>query len=316
VNTIALQVPFKDVALRGDATRNPVIGVWTTTERPRVRITGEGSSGNWVQVSRLGNPLVNEVVVPTGLKDAFNASRPDQDAKNAAIVARVTDPEVPKLIEAIYKLKAPATPRDDLVEIFLTGITTKANGPIKVDLNSQLNNADVDPKRFAPGEMLRLNLTTPVTANPNRLGVLGGDLQGFPNGRRLGDDVVDIALQAVEGAAQTGKLVDALAAGDKVDANDTAFGAAFPYVALPNGSAVNSGAGSAAAPAPQAASPAPTTSPTAAGGAGYGGPVMMAVGSAAVLGLGTVLFVGWWRRRRPIGATVVPPLGTEPTAQM
>jgi hypothetical protein len=151
------------------------------------------------------------------------------------------------------------------VEIFLTGITTKANGPIKADLNSQLNNADVDPSRFTPAEMLRLNLTVPVTANPNRLGVLAGDLQGFPNGRRLSDDVVDIALQAVEGAAQTGKLVDAIAAGDKVDANDAAFGSVFPYVALPNGSAVNTGAG-----------------------------------TAAVLGLGTALLVGCWRRRRPM----------------
>ncbi len=70
--------------------------------------------------------------------------------------------------------------------------------------------------------MLRLNLGVPVTAQPNRLGVLAGDLQGFPNGRRLTDDVVDIALQALEGAAQTGKLVDALATGDKVDANDNA----------------------------------------------------------------------------------------------
>ena len=145
---------------------------------------------------------------------------------------------MPKLIEAIYGIPAPATPRNDLVEIFLTGITTKANGPIKADLNSQLNNADVDPSRFRPSEMLRLNLTVPVTAQPNRLGVLAGDLQGFPNGRRLSDDVVDIALQAVEGAAQTGKLVDALAAGDKVDGNDNAFGDAFPYVALPNQGAV------------------------------------------------------------------------------
>lgn len=147
--------------------------------------------------------------------------------------------------------------------------------------------------------MLRLNLSVPVAANPNRLGVLAGDLQGFPNGRRLGDDVVDIALQAVEGAALTGKLVDAIAAGDKVDANDAAFGPAFPYVGLPNGSAVNSRASAAPAPAaPPAAGPAPSASPTAAGQTGYGAPAMMAVGSAAVIGLGAVFFVGWWRRRR------------------
>ena len=81
--------------------------------------------------------------------------------------------------------------------------------------------------------MLRLNLSVPVSKAPNRLGLLAGDQQGFPNGRRPGDDVVDIELQALEGAAQTGKLVDALAAGDKVDANDHPFGATFPYVAQP-----------------------------------------------------------------------------------
>ena len=243
VNTLALQVPFKDVALKGDAKRNPVIGVWSTTERNKVRITGDTDpklKGDRVQVSRLGNPLVNEVVVPAGLKDAFNSISPDQDAGIPAVVQRVTDPELPKLIEGIYKIPAPRGPRNDLVEIFLTGITTKAGGPIKADLNSQLNNADVKAKRFRPSEMLRLNLGVPVTADPNRLGVLGGDLQGFPNGRRLTDDAVDISLQAVEGAAQTGKLVDALAAGDKVDANDQQFGDSFPYVALPNVGAVNS----------------------------------------------------------------------------
>ena len=119
-----------------------------------------------MQVSRLGNPLVNEVVVPAGLKDAFNSLTPDKDATIPAVVARVTDPEVPKLIEAIYKLPAPATPRNDLVEIFLTGITTKAGGPIKADLNSQLNNADVNAATFQPSEMLRLNLGVPVTAQP------------------------------------------------------------------------------------------------------------------------------------------------------
>ncbi|MFG1606972.1 DUF4331 domain-containing protein [Actinoplanes sp. NPDC049265] len=256
VNTLAIQVPFKDVALGGNAKRNPVIGVWTTTERNRVRITGDPSpklTGDRVQVSRLGNPLVNEVVVPAGLKDAFNSLPPDKDAGIPAVVKRVTDPELPKLIQGIYQLPAPATPRNDLVEIFLTGITTKAGGPIKADLNSQLDNADVRAGKFRPSEMLRLNLGVPVAATPSRLGVLGGDLQGFPNGRRLTDDAVDISLQAVEGAAQTGKLVDALAAGDRVDANDQRFETAFPYVALPNTGAVNSNRSPAVATDPPSA---------------------------------------------------------------
>ena len=107
VNTIALQVPFTDVALHGDPRRNPNIGVWTTTDRRRVRVTGSAGpdgtqSGDRVQVSRLGNPLVNEVVVPAALKDAFNALTPDKDATIPAVVQKVTDPEVPHLIQSIY----------------------------------------------------------------------------------------------------------------------------------------------------------------------------------------------------------------------
>jgi hypothetical protein len=284
VNTIAVQVPFSDVALKGDAKRNPVIGVWSTTERerPRVKVGNIEAGTEWVQVSRLGNPLVNEVVVPANLKDAFNASQPRKDLDNAAIVNRVKVPEVPALIEAIYGLKAPATPRDDLVEIFLTGITTKDTGPIKAgpikaDLNSQVLNKDVDASKFRPSEMLRLNLGVPVSANPNRLGVLASpaDLQGFPNGRRLTDDVLDIELQALEGAALTG-IVDALKAGDKVDANDNAFGASFPYVALPNGIAVNT--------------------QTSNGPSTMNNVIMSASGAAAA---GSVAFLAmWWSRRR------------------
>jgi hypothetical protein len=98
----------------------------------------------------------------------------------------------------------------------------------------------VQANKFVPSEMLRLNMGVAPAAEPNRLGVLGGDLQGFPNGRRLTDDVVDIAVQAMEGAAQTGQLVEALATGDKVDANDVAFEQRFPYVAVPSNTAVNS----------------------------------------------------------------------------
>ncbi|GLZ28421.1 hypothetical protein Lesp02_06110 [Lentzea sp. NBRC 105346] len=242
VNTIAIQVPKTMLALKGDPKRNPVIGVWSDTEKRTLKLDpGKATpQGPYVQVSRLGNPLVNEVVSSAAIKDAFNALEPVNDAKVQALLDRVTNPELARLIEQIYGIKAPATPRNDLVEIFLTGITTKAGGPIKADLNSQLMNADVDPKKFAPSEQLRLNMSIPVTEKPNRLGVLGKDLQGFPNGRRLTDDVVDIEIQAVEGAALTGKLVPALAKGDRVGANDVRFGDKFPYVALPSTKAVNS----------------------------------------------------------------------------
>ncbi|MFI7541803.1 DUF4331 domain-containing protein [Actinoplanes sp. NPDC049599] len=309
VNSLAIQVPFRDVALGGDAERNPVIGVWTTTDRPKVRVAGRtelGPRSGRVQVSRLGNPLVNEVVVPANLKDAFNSISPDQDAGIPAVVKRVTDPELPKLIEKSYGVPAPATPRNDLVEIFLTGITTKADGPIKADLNSQLNNQDVNAGRFRPAEMLRLNLGVPVAGQPKRLGVLAGDLQGFPNGRRLTDDAVDIAVQAVEGAAQTGKLVDALAAGDKVDANDNPFADTFPYLALPNQGAVNGGGTAGGTPprmgtGPAAATPgaAPSLAPVSALSAGRPevttGILVAGIGAGS---LATVLALWWLRRRR------------------
>jgi len=194
------------------------------------------------------------------------------------------------------------------VEIFLTGLTTKAGGPIKADLNSQLNNMDVDASKFRPSEMLRLNLSVPVSKNPNRLGVLGGDLQGFPNGRRLADDVVDIELQALEGAAQTGKLVAALAAGDKVDANDNAFGTTFPYIAVPNTVAVNAKAGKTgvAAPAPSTAPAAFDRKDSTATTVGY---ISAGVGGTVVVMLGAAFLFAWWqRRRRPASAADTLPI--------
>ena len=217
VNSVALQVPTGELT-GGD----PVVGVWSTTERKSIEVQNadgsQSSRGRYVQVSRLGSPLVNEVVVPAGLKDAFNALPPVKDATVAPVVDKVNDPEVPQLIEAIYGIEAPKTPRDDIFSIFLTGIEglNKPQGEVQ------------------PAEMLRLNTSIPPAAEPSRLGVLGGDNAGFPNGRRLADDVVDIEIQALEGAVRTGKIVQPLAAGDAVDANDLPFGESFPYLALPH----------------------------------------------------------------------------------
>ena len=286
VNTIALQVPKSELALKGNATNNPVVGIWSTTDRRGTQVLGGGtvkSSGAWKQVSRLGNPLVNEVVIPLKYKDAFNAINPSQDASIAPVVAKVTDPIVPKLIESIYGIKAPKTPRNDLVEIFLTGIAKNAptldgsKAPIQADLNSQILNKDADAKKFRPSEMLRLNMAVPVAAAPNRLGVIGADLQGFPNGRRLTDDVVDIGLQALEGAAQTGEIVAPLATGDSVNANDKSFGTTFPYVALPNDDAVN-----VTTTSPVAGAAAPASSGMS--GMGALAPAAGAVGIAFLLG--------------------------------
>jgi hypothetical protein len=241
VNSIALQVPKSDLALRGNATRNPVIGIWSTTSRPRVQYNsregGQYNYGNLVQVSRLGMPLVNEVVVPVGTKDRFNASKPVDDAQ---FLPKVTNPEVPQLIQAIYGIPAPASPRADLVEVFLTGVC-KTCGPVAADLNSQKLNKDVDPGRFQPSEQLRLNMSIPPSAAPKRLGVLAGDLAGFPNGRRLADDVVDVTLQAAEGVLLPGHPAAADSLGDAVGTNDSPLRGSFPYVALPHNTAVNGG---------------------------------------------------------------------------
>ena len=301
VNTLAIQVPKNDVAVKGDAGANPVIGVWSTTSRKGASVTsapsGAATNDGFVQVSRLGNPLVNEVVVPLKFKDAFNGLTPDKDHTIQPVVDKVLNPVLPALINKVYGLPAPAAPRNDLFEIFLTGICKECKAPdgtvaLPIDLNSQqLNRDGLKGADFVPAEMLRLNMSIAPTASPNRLGVLAKDLGGFPNGRRLTDDVVDIAVQAVEGAAQTGKLVEALAAGDAVDQNDVAFGRSFPYVALPHPA---SGGGSNSRPAVSAASdgsvapvaPAPVGGVSAgAGGSAGGSPVPILPISAAVAGL-------------------------------
>jgi len=224
VHTIALEVPISSVTANGArpssaSDPNAVIGVWSTASRPSVTARGGGQeqhSGRYVQVSRLGQPLVNEVVIPRGVKDVFNSLHPTGDG---AALSFVTDPEVPRLLSALFGIQSPPTPRNDLVTIFLTGIP---------GLNQ--------PPNVRPSEMLRLNVAIPPNTNPNRLGVLGGDIAGFPNGRRLTDDVVDIALRAMAGATPlTPSFNTGINAqlGDGVPANDKPFLFFFPYVASP-----------------------------------------------------------------------------------
>jgi hypothetical protein len=261
VNTVVLKLPKAAVVAAGDPAKNPVVGVWSTTSRFKTRVLKDtnaapttsatqssdaaASSGNLVQVSRLGNPLVNEAVVPAQLKDYFNRSTPDNDAQ---FLGKVQDPELPRLIEGIYSIPNPNktsgyADRPDLVATFLTGIS-KANGDgtqagtgaltkgsPAVDLNSLALNA-VSPSP-APAEYLRLNVNVPPAAAPNRLGVVGGDVAGFPNGRRLTDDVIDIALQALEGVLVPGHPAAVEGLGDGVNANDLPFLSSFPYIALP-----------------------------------------------------------------------------------
>ncbi|HWW89287.1 MAG TPA: DUF4331 domain-containing protein [Solirubrobacteraceae bacterium] len=201
IHTIALQVPISHLTPNRTVPKNPqngsaVIGVWSAASRRKVRMIdndddGRSESGPWVQVSRLGNPLFNEVVVPLGEKDRWNALYP---AGDKAFLKYVQHPELSKLLPVLYPkevfphLAALSKPRGDLVAILLTGL----------------------PPGVVPGfqnytgkvlaDQLRLNLAIPPTkSNPSRYGLLGGDLAGFPNGRRVADDVVSIELRAFAG---------------------------------------------------------------------------------------------------------------------
>nr|WP_224754875.1 DUF4331 domain-containing protein [Streptomyces chumphonensis] len=301
VNTIALQVPKKTLALGGDPKDNPVIGVWSTTDRRGANVTGEGSADSgWRQVSRLGNPLVNEVVVPLKFKDAFNTLEPFQDRTVQPVVDKVLDPTLPKLIEQVYGIPAPPTPRRDLFEIYLTGLCQEC-GPIKADLNSHRLNSDARPAGIVPAEELRLNMAVPPAKHPDRLGVLGGDLAGFPNGRRLADDVIDISLQAVEGAAQTGELVPELAEGDQVDINDVRFGKRFPYVALPYHGSTSDGR------ALRGADQATSTADTTPRGMRQALPTGLAATGVALFGMGGLVL---WRDRRRTKSDPSQPTGS------
>lgn len=225
VHTIAIEVPMAMLSATGTrpsspSDRNAVIGIWSTTSRPSVTMRGGGQekgNANFVQVSRLGQPLINEVVIPRGSKDLFNSLEPSQDA---AALPFVLDPEVPKLLSALFGIQSPPAPRTDLVTIFLTGIPG-------------LNKRDGD----VASEMLRLNMGIPPSPNPLALGVLAGDPAGFPNGRRPIDDVVDIALRVMAGATPlTPNFNTGINAqlGDGVFSNDKPFPNRFPYIASPH----------------------------------------------------------------------------------
>lgn len=236
VHSIAIEVPIKEVTRTGKAPSDPtaadaVIGMWATASRRSTNVfrgsqTQGARKGEWVQISRLGNPLVNEVVIPLKLKDAFNGLSPKDDAVAAPFVL---DPQLPKLMKAVFKIDIPPAPRNDLVAIFATGIKA-GSVPGAPQFNTFLSDG-------TPHEMLRLNVAIAPSANPNRLGLLGGDPAGFPNGRRVGDDVTDIALRAVAGGTpftpDTNKAPNN-ELGDGVDRNDVPYLDRFPYLGTPH----------------------------------------------------------------------------------
>jgi hypothetical protein len=229
-HSFVLQIPESEVTrnnrnVPGADAKTAAVGVWSTTERKTMTVVssrkGKGKGkryrDSWRQVSRVGNPLINEVVIPIGKKDKFNRTSPGDDAANFGAFA--TAPEPAKLLNALFGLGVKETDRTDIVQALLTGIP----GLTQIGSNP------------VPADTLKVNLGVPPTATPNRFGVLAKDLAGFPNGRRLADDVVDIELRVIAGALLTpeqgGKQIPL---GDGVDVNDKPFRSTFPYVALPD----------------------------------------------------------------------------------
>jgi len=205
VHTIAIQVPISMLTSDGSVPTDPmsskaVLGIYASASRRKVTIlNGDARSnetGPWQQVSRLGNPLFNEVIVPMSQKDEWNATEPEDDA---SFLGFVQHPELAKLLPVLYPgvfpnlagLNASGAARGDLVAILMTGLPPGII-PGFQNLSADLKN------RFA--DLLRLNVAIPPSANPRALGILGGDLAGFPNGRRLADDIIAIELRAVAGA--------------------------------------------------------------------------------------------------------------------
>ncbi len=219
VHSIVLQLPEEDVTVDSkpvadDKAANAVVGVWSSTERQTISPDG-GASGSYQQVSRLGNPLVNEVIIPLGDKDKFNRTSPEDDAANYG--EYVLQPELAAVLNILFPdmVNAPEKDRTDIVQAVLQGVPDLNAFPGKAGMNAT--------------DTLKLNLGVEPTAEPNRLGVIGGDNAGYPNGRRLTDDVVDIDLQVVAGALVDNKVP----LGDGVNQNDVEFLTEFPYLAPP-----------------------------------------------------------------------------------
>ncbi len=239
VYSIALQVPISDLTRDGSSSfsgagdARAAIGVWTAAYRRKARIRGaeassDTESGPWVQVSRLGNPLFNEVIVPMAKKDFWNSTQPSQDSQ---FLSYVQHPELASLLPFLYpgnpppasgtnvfpnldKLNKSGAVRDDLQAILLTGI------PAGIITGFQ------NFTGTTPADMLRLNMAIKPSSSPKIVGLLGGDPAGYPNGRRVFDDVVTIELRAVAGLTYqvvhgTGVFTADAAASVLYDVNNT-----------------------------------------------------------------------------------------------
>ncbi|MBJ7329780.1 MAG: DUF4331 domain-containing protein [Solirubrobacteraceae bacterium] len=232
-HSVVLQVPEMGVTrdakpVAGADAKNAVVGVWASAERRKFQVTNKTVVGTpfsakaktpkakastlnlnpWVQVSRLGNPLINELVVPLRDKDKYNATQPQDDLKNFGKYA--LNSHLADVINQVFGTDIPSTNRTDIVNALLVGLP----GLTKISPDA------------VPADTLKINLGTPPSEKENRFGVIGGDTGGFPNGRRLADDVVDIELRVIGGFLLGKKLP----LGDGVDRNDVPFQSTFPYV--------------------------------------------------------------------------------------
>ena len=241
VHSIAIQVPIEELTSDGSLPTDPmdpraVIGVWGSASRQKGSVLdgkgGSSESGPWTQVSRLAEPLINEVIIPLGKKDYWNSQKPAGDSQ---FVQYYLHPEVQGLLPVLYpgvfpNLAAYNKPRADLQAILLTGIPKGIISGFQNYTGPTLS------------DMIRLNMAIPPASSPNILGILGGDLAGFPNGRRVFDDTVTVELRAIAGL--TIPLVDSsytpdAAAGAVSDFNPPAIPAGvqyqnhFPYLGTP-----------------------------------------------------------------------------------
>jgi hypothetical protein len=220
VNTIAIQVPISMLTSTGnlEASTSPhaTIGAWGTTSRPRIYVRRAPlagvASGGWSQVQRMGNPLINELIIGTGSKDYWSMSQPVNDSNFASFDL---DPLLARVLNAIYGIAIPTPPRTDLLPLVTYAPPIAAPGTVAGPI----------------ADLLRLNTGVAPTPQPSRkrLGLLAGDAAGFPNGRRVSDDVTDIAARAVAGILAGPQYNYPI--GDGVNTNDVPYQEVFPYVA-------------------------------------------------------------------------------------
>lgn len=227
VNSIALEIPVSLLTSTGNVepatSTAATIGVWASTSRPRTTVRRSPlpavSSGTWYQVARMGNPLVNTLLIGTGFKDRFSMDQPKNDSQFASFVL---DPTLARVFNAVFggAVPIPTPPRTDLLPLVTyappIAATGTSGGPI--------------------ADLLRLNTgvspTPPSSTTFNRLGLLAGDPAGYPNGRRLTDDVLDISLRLIAGVLNPSfNIFPNRALGDGVNVNDATYRTTFPYLA-------------------------------------------------------------------------------------